>query len=270
MKLLQFQGTVAFAIYLTWVPWASGQSVENIIAGKPSPDGSTMLFARYEDGQGVRDTEIYTARPDGSQQRKLTDNTSLDGYPDWSPDGRHIVFISNRSGTNQIHQMTSDGDQVRQLSTSMLGVGDLVKYGPDGRIAYIALREQQGKIKLYDLILTDGTVSKTLARRMRVTDFAWQADGNSIAYGGVGQIVFHDLNSDAKTMMKCEDIDARLHTHAVRHIHWQPNNESITCRIEFLGGRAQSENSPATKLFGDDELFTVTRDGKVSWAPIQK
>jgi Tol biopolymer transport system component len=40
--------------------------------------------------------EIYTANADGSGVRRLTTAQGIDGTPAWSPDGRRIVFRSNR------------------------------------------------------------------------------------------------------------------------------------------------------------------------------
>ncbi|MBD3675039.1 MAG: hypothetical protein HUJ26_16090 [Planctomycetaceae bacterium] len=47
-----------------------------------------ILYAGYDEGQEVHDIEIYTARLDGSHRRKLTDNESMDGFPNWSPDAK--------------------------------------------------------------------------------------------------------------------------------------------------------------------------------------
>ena len=36
----------------------------------------------------------------------------------WAPDGKHLVFASNRSGTSQIYSMLADGTKVRRLTNS--------------------------------------------------------------------------------------------------------------------------------------------------------
>ena len=53
---------------------------------------------------------------DGSNVRQLTDNAELDRCPHWSPDGKLIVFYSDRNGDREIYVMNADGSGVRQVT----------------------------------------------------------------------------------------------------------------------------------------------------------
>lgn len=250
------------AIVLAFTSIASAQNDRARINASLSPDGSTKLFVTTEDG----DAEIYTERPDGSQLRKLTNNDTIDNYPSWSPDGKNIVFTSDRSGQFQIHVMDADGQNVRQLTKEKQGA-TLARYGPDGQIAYLASRGREYKRRFSDLILIDGEASKTIATRKWITDFAWSPDGTLIVYGRTGDIVFHNLKTDAKTVVPHTAIDKRLDSHFVWNIRWR-DNLSITCQILFAGG-VVDDGKGGPKIFGDDEEFIIDRDGKSSWRLIK-
>lgn len=62
--------------------------------------------------------EIFEANPDGSGRKQLTRSHGYDAEGSYSPDGKHIVFCSNRSGTNnlELYIMDADGKNVRQLT----------------------------------------------------------------------------------------------------------------------------------------------------------
>jgi TolB protein len=47
---------------------------------------------------------------------QLTHDGGRNDFPSWSPDGRHIVYQSTRSGTEQIWSMLADGSQQTQLT----------------------------------------------------------------------------------------------------------------------------------------------------------
>ena len=83
-----------------------------------SPNGQFLLFAwvrKYGPGDpGALD--LYLMDIASKQWVQLTHDGGRNDYPSWSPDGRHIVFQSNRSGTLQIWSMLADGTKVQQLT----------------------------------------------------------------------------------------------------------------------------------------------------------
>ncbi len=55
--------------------------------------------------------DIYLVAPNGEGVNQLTDHPSVDADPDWSADGRQIVFRSRRDGSSDIFVMDADGSQ---------------------------------------------------------------------------------------------------------------------------------------------------------------
>lgn len=73
-----------------------------------SPDGRTIIFDMLGD--------IYELPLAGGTARRLVGGMSLDTQPVYSPDGRSILFLSDRSGAENLWLMDADGSNVRQIS----------------------------------------------------------------------------------------------------------------------------------------------------------
>jgi Tol biopolymer transport system component len=77
----------------------------------PSPDGEWITFW----STGSRE-DIYVVRQDGTGLRKVTDDAFKDRGPDWSPDGKSIIFHSNRGGKMEVWSVRPDGSGLQRLS----------------------------------------------------------------------------------------------------------------------------------------------------------
>ena len=69
-----------------------------------------MSFAK--DGN----SDIYTMDLTTRVVEKITEHTSIDTSPSYSPDGKYICFNSDRSGLQQIYVMRSDGSNVKRIT----------------------------------------------------------------------------------------------------------------------------------------------------------
>ena len=79
----------------------------------PRPDYSQGYVWRLDD------YDIYSTKPDGSDLQRLTNSPGYDAEGTLSPDGRTIVFTSQRDGDLDIYTMNTDGSNVRRLTTEL-------------------------------------------------------------------------------------------------------------------------------------------------------
>lgn len=92
--------------------------------------------------------DVFEADPDGSNLKRLTDSPGYDAECSYSPDGKRVVFTSQRDGDLEIYVMDADGKNPRRL-TQGAGYDGGPFFSPDGRrILYRGDRRNDGKQNL--------------------------------------------------------------------------------------------------------------------------
>lgn len=107
-----------------------------------SPDGKTIAYVvTTVDLTGNRTSSniwLSTADPGRKKPRQQTTATKKDRHPRWSPDGKQILFESNRSGENQLWVIDVNGGEARQLTTIATEASNGI-WSPDGKwIAFVS------------------------------------------------------------------------------------------------------------------------------------
>jgi Tol biopolymer transport system component len=155
------------------------EPVDLATGGDPalSADRRRIVFSLNETGLSGN-VDIYVMNADGSGRHRLTSDPAPESDPDFSPDGKRILFTRWIKDQPAIFAMDSDGANVTRLSP---GPGRNPRFSPDGRrIAYWA----PDGLRLMD---ADGANSRILADAREGADpwrvsSAWSPDGGRIAF----------------------------------------------------------------------------------------
>jgi Tol biopolymer transport system component len=108
-----------------------------------SPDGTKIAYTRcvvsgFSHGSlSFSECQIYTMNADGSDKANISNSSTFDGSPDWSPDGTKLAFARSESNVRQIYTMNADGTAQIRVSDDPSIYDDLPGWSPDGtRIAF--------------------------------------------------------------------------------------------------------------------------------------
>lgn len=113
----------------------------------PSPDGRSVAHRRvtatlgltWELDPAMRNSEVFVTKLDGSGSINVSNSPAYDGWPMWSPDGRWLVFATNRDRiayAGQIYAVRPDGTGLRSLSTGALSRTQ-PSFSADGRSLFV-------------------------------------------------------------------------------------------------------------------------------------
>lgn len=137
-----------------------------------------IAFTSYRDG--TNNAEVYIMNADGSVQRRLTNHKGIDMASGWSPDGKRLVFMSDRDGDFEIYTINADGADERRLTDSP-GDDMWPAWSPDGaKIAFQS--ERDGNFEIY-VMSADGNDPQRLTNNA-ANDYNpdWSPDGAKIAF----------------------------------------------------------------------------------------
>jgi Tol biopolymer transport system component len=153
--------------------WLRG-SGRNCSAGW-SPDG-TRLAVTYGDADNGG---IYVLRADGSDRSKLTDGSTIDHRPKWSPDGKSIVYVAysktDAAGKDAgVYIIGADGGNKRQVTGE---TPSYVRWSPDGSLL---LLQSENAVRLTDL---EGKKQVLLSARLqRAANAIFTPDGKGVMF----------------------------------------------------------------------------------------
>ena len=188
--------------------------------------------------------DIWVMDADGSNPVNLTKDWAEDDYPEFSRDGKKIVWIKGRGADGELWVMNADGTEKKQLTSDGFSDRDAT-WSPDG--SQVAWRSQRkGNPDIY-LMNADGSNVRRLTTDP-AADFApdWSPDGRHIAFTS------QRSGDNAIWVMNADGSDQHPLTPNGMHAAlpgWSPDGS----RIVFADGTCDT--------CGQSDLFWMRADG---------
>jgi len=205
----------------------------------------------------VRDGDIYTIQPDGSNEELLISSEEDNGHPAWSPDGRTLAFDRDA----RITILQADGSQT---SIPTCDFDFAPSWSPDGQ--RLAVFNRYGKIGRL-VIQSPGGGGRSVVYNGLGGDPEWSPDGsrfvfteayilNDVRYGSIWSVGADGSNAHALTDEENVDTDPS----------WSPDGT----RVVFVSGRDGNSEIYSMAADGSDHIRLTNdpaQDGDPAWSP---
>lgn len=173
-----------------------------------SPDATSIAFrSKRDDSRG----EIHVITVATLSETRITQNAGTNDDPDfdhdpaWSSDGTKVLFVSYRTGDDEIWIMNADGTGTATNLTNRAGDQYSPAMSPDGtRILFVDLTEDDGPIMVMD---ANGTNQRALLGNPIGGEPAWSPDGTRIAFTRGSSIWMMNADGTAQEQLTFNNID---------------------------------------------------------------
>lgn len=155
--------------------WAN--EVVKYYTGEPGFFGSKIAFTAKGTGQSA----IMAMDFDGSNAYKISNNSSTNILPSWSPSGGQIAYTSFMRSNPDLYIAPAGGGRPKQVSKQR-GMNTGAAWSPDGSKIAVTL-SKDGNPEIYIISANDGSIIKRLTNDKAIdTSPTWSPNGNEIAF----------------------------------------------------------------------------------------
>ena len=144
-----------------------------------TPDGR-ILFVKLSG----REINIFSAEANGENEKQLTSGSGYNQQPVATPDGKYIVFMSNRSGPYSIWRMNADGTNPVQLTNEQNAMDTQLQVSKDSKsIIFMRSTSDSGKTKVMKVSIDGGEVAQVFPENTKSEAYPRiSSDGKALAF----------------------------------------------------------------------------------------
>lgn len=192
--------------------------------------------------------QICMINRDGSGLSQLTSMDTGNYYPVFSPDGKTLLFVSNRNGLFDLYAWEFQKKELTQITN---WVGNVISpsYSPDGRKILFANKPGSDPTSLW-LVNSDGLNPRLLYQgRNDIVAAAWSPSGEKIAYAmsdGIPQeYQIHVMDANGKNHFQISKGLSGIGG----SLDWSPDGQSLLIHAGFFGDKNIFQIDLATQKF---------------------
>ncbi len=234
------------------------EAKENIASYEIAPDGKRALFSARGD--------IFTIPAKAGVTYNLTESPGAhDRNPKWSPDGKHIAFLSDKSGEYEIYIQKADGSKPPQQLTKN---ADTYKYSlqwsPDSK--KILWSDKKMRLRYVD-IESEEVTEVTESGIWEIRSFDWSPESKWIAYADPRENDMTKIRLFNTATQETTDVTKGWYSSSRPEFGADGKYLFFSSDRDFNPVYSRTEWNHAYKDMGKIYLVTLTRDMPSPFAP---